>query len=601
MANLLHYFIPLILLNTGFIVCLDYFNANTPVGNFLGVVENVQFNGDLMNVTRFLGIPYAKPPEGERRFARPEPYGDIKSTYNATYFRAHCPQSEVVNKFIKYFQMSEDCLHLNIYIPGNSLSPANTYPVMVFIHGGSFTFGGAEVFSGDTLSAFHNVIVVTVNYRLNTFGFLSNGTRSSGNFGLWDQKLAIEWVHENIGGFGGNPAEVTLFGNSAGAVCVLYQSLNLENRGLFKRIIAQSGSVLAQWAQEYHPQELFEEFVEEVGCTSPNYEKIVECLRSKTTEELITYRFSPVIDGDFIKEDPVKKWVQFNTETNIESIKFFSELDYLSGVTSKDGAMVVVKYGDTLKSMNLDIASGVPRKFFEETFIPNMLMQIYGGNLTEMMIQSAIHQYTSWSDPNNPLLTRENMVDFATDTTFAVPAINIATLHAQNSVNSTFFYVFDHKPLYVRDPEWLTGAKHTMELPYVFGLSEAMKIAAGFPPGTPVQLPPDEIALTTNVMTMWTNYAKSGNPSLPVKLPRLPQWPEYDNYNQSYLQLDVSMTLQSVKHHPVASRVAFWNTVAPLLENCVSCGQPDKCVQKPTSSAWKIGSSAFLCLLIFLL
>lgn len=464
-------------------------------------------------MTRFLGIPYAKPPVGERRFARPEPYGDMTSTYNATYFREHCPQSEVVNKVLKYFKMSEDCLHLNIYIPGNSLSPANTYPVMVYFHGGSFTSFGAEVFSGDTLSAFHDVIVVTVNYRLNTFGFLSNGTRSSGNFGLWDQKLAIEWVHKNIGGFGGNPAEVTLFGNSAGAVCVLYQSLNPTNRGLFKRIIAQSGSVLAQWAQQLSPRKMFDDFVTEVGCNSSNYEIILECLRSKPTEKLITYRFSPVLDGDFIRGDPINKIVPFPTVTDDESIKFFAELEYLSGVTNKDGVTLVEKFGDELnRTLRIDIASGVPRKVFEEIFIPYVLKQMYGDNRTEAFRQSFINQYTTWSDPNNPILIRENMVDVSTDITFAVPAINIALLHARKSTtyNTTFFYVFGHKPPYVLKPTWHTGAKHTVELPYVFGLSDTMKLTAGFAPEIPVQLPPDEIALTKNVMTMWTNFAKSG-------------------------------------------------------------------------------------------
>lgn len=569
-----------LLIKAGIVVCVQV-TVKTSVGRITGLTENVKFDGKEKSVTRFLGIPYAKPPTGDRRFARPEPYGVLDSTYNATFYRPHCMQSEKVNEFIKYFQMSEDCLQLNVFLPGKTLSPENTYPVMIFIHGGSFTYSGAEIFSGDIVSAFHDVIIVTVNYRLNSFGFLSNGTKSSGNFGLWDQKLALEWVHDYIKSFGGNPQEVTLFGNSAGAVSVLYQALHPSNKGLFKRIIAQSGSILAQWALQHHPKDLYDEFVTEVGCSFASYKRTLECLRSKPAEELVTFQFRPVIDGDFITEDPA-------TLMSDESkrISYLTSVDFLTGVTSREGATIALDYGNLLKALELDIADGVPRQFFEDKFIQSMLIQMYGDSLTDVIIQAVIQQYTDWYHPNNQLVIRRNMVDFASDVIFTVPVINIANLHESKTpdVNMTFFYVFDHKPSLAPEPSWLDGAKHTMELPFVFGMSEAMKLAAGFPPGTKLEFPSSEISLATTIMTFWTNFAKSGNPNFPVKLDSVPYWPEYDNYLQRYIRIDANMTSQSVRHHFNAPRTAFWTRVAPLLETCGSlCAQ--KCGHKPVSQA----------------
>lgn len=487
-------------------------HVTTNIGPLIGISETVEFMGAKKGITRFLGVPYAEPPTGSRRFQRAEAYQGHTSPYNATHFGPHCMQSEIVNKYIKYMQMSEDCLQLNIFVPGRSISDQNKYTVMIFIHGGSFTYSGAQIFSGDNLSAFHDVVIVTINYRLNTFGFLSNGTTSSGNMGLWDQKLAIQWVHDNIDAFGGDPEHVTLFGNSAGAASVLYQALNPTNKGLFQRVITQSGSVLAQWALTYNPGQLFSEFIAEVDCNLGNYDSILKCLQSKSAEELVTYRFSPVVDGDFIKEDPLLLFSSMS-EASKSSLSLFSDLDLLSGVTSKDGASAIVSLGATLIAMGIDISSGIPRMFFERQFIPPLLMQMYGHEIPQALVQATIQQYTDWSTPNQPILIRDQMVDLTSDVTFFVPAINVIKKHQQldkSKDRMSYFYVFDYKPPFAPAPLWLKGAKHTMELPYVFGLPDSMKIAAGFPPNVPMILPADDVKLSSIIMSMWTNFAKTG-------------------------------------------------------------------------------------------
>ncbi|XP_045197570.2 neuroligin-4, X-linked-like [Mercenaria mercenaria] len=569
-------------------------NLTFKLGSITGISETVEFNGGMKNVTRFLGIPYAKPPTGEKRFQRPEPYGDYSLPYNATFFRPHCMQSETANPSVKYFKMSEDCLHLNVFIPGNILPTEKKYAVMIFLHGGAFFYSGAEAFSGDQLSAFNEVVLVTVNYRLNTFGFLSNGTIASGNMGLWDQKLAINWVHENIAEFAGDPGNVTLFGNSAGAASVLYQTLNPTNKGLFQRIITQSGNVLAQWAQQYNPKEMFAEFVSEVKCNTQQYDDILKCLQSKTAEELVTTRFSPVVDGDFITEDPSVTFSKVSVDSS-SSLSLLTEVDFLSGVQSKEGATTVDRLAESFKAFGVDIANGVSRNIFENQFLSSMLLQMYGGVVPRALVQSVIQQYIDWSRPEDTKMIRDNMIDFWSDVAFFVPAINTIKKHQAlgKPGKTSYFYVFDHKPPFDRTPLWLEGAKHAMELPYVFGMPDSLKIAAGFPPNFPLAIPPFDLTLSSNIMKMWTNFAKTGNPNSPVQIDAgVPQWPQYDIDSQTYLEFSSNTT--SVKNHFAASKVEFWTNLVPLLEKCETCVDQNCTENQKTSLAHSISKNISL-------
>ncbi|XP_060598368.1 cholinesterase 1-like [Ruditapes philippinarum] len=578
-------------------------SITTNIGSLNGKSENVEFNGHTKSVSQFLGIPFAKAPVGERRFLRPEAYGTLESPYNATFFRPHCMQSAVANPPIRYFQMSEDCLHLNVFIPGKTVSSDKKYAVMIFIHGGGFSISGSEVFSGDKLSAFHNVIVVTVNYRLNTFGFLSNGTKSSGNLGLWDQKLALQWVHDNIAAFGGDPGKVTLFGNSAGAASVLYHVMNPTNKGLFQRIITQSGSVLAQWAQQYNPAEMFKEFISEVKCDMKRYDDILVCLQSKDAADLVTNRFRPVVDNAYIMENPV---ATFSKQGNDRSayLEFFSEVDFLSGVQSKEGAGVITKIAEQYKGFGIDIAKGISRSIFENQFVPSMLLQMYGASASPVLKEAVIQQYIDWSRPDDAELIRGRIIDFWSDVSFFVPAINVLKKHhtLRKNNGTSYFYVFDQKPLLDPTPLWLKGSKHAMELPYVFGLPDAMKIASGLPLDSKVTIPPADMKVSGIVMRLWTNFAKTGNPNLPVEndVKGVPSWPQYDVNSQAYLEFSSNMTSKSVKNYFAASSVEFWTNLVPLLEKCKTCGNQNCSGSQRASKAHSITNNtpvALLCVL----
>uniref|UniRef100_A0AAG5DH82 Carboxylic ester hydrolase n=1 Tax=Anopheles atroparvus TaxID=41427 RepID=A0AAG5DH82_ANOAO len=205
----------------------------------------------------FFGIPFAKPPIGELRFANPVPndrWAEDELDATGWFPKPPCVQ---VNLFIpgREVEGKEDCLYLNVYRPEKKHIEINgtaalKLPTVVYIHGGGYFAGyNSPLVAGAEKLMDHPVILVTITYRLGAFGFLSTGDEAaSGNFGLKDQRLALRWVHRNIRAFGGDPRLVTIMGHSAGGASVQLQMMHLANEGLFQRAISMSGSVLAPWS-----------------------------------------------------------------------------------------------------------------------------------------------------------------------------------------------------------------------------------------------------------------------------------------------------------------------------------------------------------------
>lgn len=213
-----------------------------------GPINGVQEGG----VWVYKGIPYAAPPVGELRWKEPQPAEPWKEVRPCTEFGPACPQpsSDDQGGFMAVGETSEDCLYLNVWSPAET--PGERLPVMVWIHGGAFRTGAGSqaVYDGVNLAE-KDVVVVTINYRLGPLGFFAhpllteespNG--SSGNYGLLDQVAALEWVERNIASFGGDPDNVTVFGESAGAMSICDLMASPLAEGLFDRAIVQSGPFL---------------------------------------------------------------------------------------------------------------------------------------------------------------------------------------------------------------------------------------------------------------------------------------------------------------------------------------------------------------------
>uniref|UniRef100_A0A8C6XIZ3 Carboxylesterase type B domain-containing protein n=1 Tax=Naja naja TaxID=35670 RepID=A0A8C6XIZ3_NAJNA len=550
-------------------------------------------------VEQYLGVPYASPPTGERRFQPPEPPSSWTGIRNATQFAAVCPQyldersllndmlpvwfTANLDTVMTYVQdQNEDCLYLNIYIPtedgANTKKSADDItstdrgededihdqnskkPVMVYIHGGSYMEGTGNIVDGSILASYGNVIVVTINYRLGVLGFLSTGDQAAkGNYGLLDQIQALRWIEENIGSFGGDPKRVTIFGSGAGASCVSLLTLSHYSEGLFQKAIIQSGTALSSWAVNYQPAKYTAILAEKVGCNTLDTTDLVECFRNKNYKELIqqtitpaTYHiaFGPVIDGDVIPDDP---------QILMEQGEFLN-YDIMLGVNQGEG----LKFVDGI----VDNEEGISPNDFDFS-VSNFVDNLYGYPEGKDTLRETIKfMYTDWADKENPETRRKTLVALFTDHQWVAPAVATADLHAQYG-SPTYFYAFYHHCQSEMKPSWADSA-HGDEVPYVFGI----------PMIGPTELfncnfSKNDVMLSAVVMTYWTNFAKTGDPNQPVpqdtkfihtKPNRFEEvaWSKYNPKDQLYLHIGLK---PRVRDHYRATKVAFWLELVPHLHN----------------------------------
>ncbi|VDQ16253.1 unnamed protein product [Trichobilharzia regenti] len=280
-----------------------YINVELSHGGIIrGVEETVNNDGVPIQVNRFLSIPYALPPVGKLRFAPPIEHPGWNGIRDATKLSATCWQYiftgfDSVNPagrmWINNTEMNEDCLYLNVWQPTNSVNARQPLPVMVWIYGGGFTSGSAnlQVYNGAILAATQNVIIVSMQYRVGAFGFLRldpslDNNIALGNQGILDQYMALLWVKNNIQRFNGDPNQVTIFGESAGAVSISILWLSPLVQPYFKRAILQSGSLYARWGLD-EPYEAHEKAVEK---PHPAKTKLLEKLQLQVDDRLISVR-----------------------------------------------------------------------------------------------------------------------------------------------------------------------------------------------------------------------------------------------------------------------------------------------------------------------
>ncbi|CAL8102386.1 unnamed protein product [Orchesella dallaii] len=236
----------------------------------------------------FQRIPFAAPP---LRFKDPIKNLPWNGTRDAIAPSPQCIQLDIMRLLEVHGQ--EDCLYLNVYTPNlpNLSRSKRRLPVMVWIHGGGFFFGAGSIF-GPAYLLNHDIILVTINYRLGPFGFLSTGDDASpGNQGLKDQVLALKWVQENIHAFGGDPNSVTIFGESAGAVSIQHHIVSPVSKGLFHRGISQSGSSLCYWSILKNSAQTARRVGELFNCTGTS-QNMVNCLRTLDAEALAPIQFN---------------------------------------------------------------------------------------------------------------------------------------------------------------------------------------------------------------------------------------------------------------------------------------------------------------------
>uniref|UniRef100_A0A914PUA6 Carboxylic ester hydrolase n=1 Tax=Panagrolaimus davidi TaxID=227884 RepID=A0A914PUA6_9BILA len=458
-------------------VTLTKSNVNPIVTTEYGKIEGINYetpNG--FKTEMFLGIPFAKPPINELRFEKPLPPTPWTSTLHAKSLKSRC----ATYPDIMTSDGSEDCLTLNIIKPAAPSDDPSGYSVMVWIHGGAFVVGSAVDYNHTETAermVSHEIIFISINYRLGPFGFFTTGTSEApGNYGLWDQIEALKFIQKIIRDFGGNPKNVTIFGESAGGASVSWLTLNPETKDLFSRAIPMSGSALAPWAHTNEVVETSLKLIEAAGCQ--NLSNVKECLKSKSTDEIkvATSKFAktvlkadgvnlanfhPRIDGDF-----------FHGFCIDEAIQNAPKRDHFIGICSQEHIIFAIKGTFTdpngkYMPITPEKASNFSREDFSE-IVHKILgtKEAYGAKANDAA-EDIIKFYETQNSAYERNIYLHLYAQVFSDISFNIPAIREAKLKVAAGQN-VYFYVYSFVPE-SSNHHLFDGAGHASELSNFFG------------------------------------------------------------------------------------------------------------------------------------
>lgn len=448
--------------------------------------------GDIKGVTIdgvrvFRGIPYAEPPIGELRFAPPVPAQERSETLQLSdAFGSSCVQIDLAARAPAG---TEDCLYLNVYAPQS----AENLPVMVWIHGGAFVFGNGGGEYDPTRLVQEDVIVVTLNYRLGLLGFLAHPALESdgGNFGLMDQQQALRWVKENAAAFGGDPANVTIFGESAGGHSVMSHivSPRAESENLFQRAIVQSGSYAPFQQTKTDAQASGEAAATALGCADD--ETAAACLRAVPPMNFLAVQGSQVIPNS----DPATDLLPLSTQAALATGAFNKDLDVMIGSNQNEGTLFVA----------LDEPTAGPLDTLGEGEYRNRVAELFAGSGLDA---DAIATYYLNEFPSGANRLSLALSAIWTDSNFACNSYAHASTFAAASMNTYQYWFRDENAPWTLVPtaSFPLGATHAGEIPYVLYPEDLMR--SRYTGET------DELdALAGDMVGYWTQFAKDGNPN----------------------------------------------------------------------------------------
>ena len=460
---------------------------NTTAGKVQGYTEN--------GIDIFKGIPFAEPPIGDLRFCPPvgkEPWDGVfdATEYGSCAFQGFTGLEEW---FGRLEHESEDCLNLNIWTPATD---GEKLPVMVWIHGGAFIMGSGchEFYDGSVLAKRGNVVIVTINYRLGALGYLYIPGVTA-NVGQLDQISALRWVQENIGSFGGDPHNVTIFGESAGGYAVVTLPAMPAAKGLFHRVIAQSAPYFDPETSEKNTRTLMRKLKIKKGDIDglrklPAKTIIEE--QDKMMESDITniLAFRPLIEGETIPKHPLEafrngecKDIEFMIGSNLDEAKLFTAL---------------------APDLNARIETGGEK----------MLIILMGMlNIDNNKSRAILDAYKKARKGKLSIETLELLNVLMTEGMFRIPTIRLLEAQSKHQPN-TYNYMFTYASPYLNGT---LGSPHAVEIPFVFNTLN-IPLLDGF-----VGNGPSEQVLSEKVMDAWIAFAHSGDPNHD----NIPKWPSY--------------------------------------------------------------------------
>jgi para-nitrobenzyl esterase len=475
-------------------------------------------------VLRFNGIPYAKPPVGPLRWRMAEAPEPWAGTRDAARFGYIAPQiAGAAERLIGGTPgtQSEDCLCLNIWTPGCDVARR---PVMVWIHGGAFVTGAGSLgtYNGKYFALRGDVVVVTINYRLGALGFLNlrdvtdGKIEATGAEGLSDQIMALRWVKENIAAFGGDAGNVTIFGESAGAMSVGALLAAPSARGLFHKAILQSGAAHIGHGRK-HSAKVARLFLDRIGARDRHDIPVLphEAILKAQAEILEIPRdtgglpFGPTVDGELLPTRAIEQ------------------------VRAGSAGGIAVLAGTTAEEWKLFTAARPKLRLMDGAKLRRYTAGLAGEEYADELLRAY--------DDGSPF-ERWNAV--MTDHSFAIPAIRL--LEAQGAFAPTYAYRFDWRsPLLAG----ILGACHALELGFVFGTYNEKMAGAFFGSGAKAA------ALSAAMMEAWIAFARSGDPSNALTGP----WPRYDGARRATVMLGDGDP--HVTNAPDDHRRAAWDAV----------------------------------------
>lgn len=466
--------------------------VTTPSGRLQGVAD--------ATVVKFLGVPYAMPPVGPRRFAAPQPLAPWQGVRDATKFAATCPQGKAFN---------EDCLYLNITVPRTAQTGrSKPKPVMVWLHGGGLSGGSPNTYDATRLATQGDVIYVGVEFRVNVFGFYAvDGLNGAGTFGFQDQQAALRWVRRNIAAFGGDPHNVTVFGESGGGISVCAQLVSPGAKGLIDKAITQSGTCSVSWpyggpypgmaaSAYFEPLATVEargrESAKKLGCDPADRPKMIACLRAVPAEKLAAesgHFYSGSYGTPVLPVDPMVAVAQGR----------HLRVPLLTGGTRDESRAVASAYqllGKPITDANF----------------PGLIEKAFGARAPEILQRYPVAKYgqaaLAWAA-------------IFTDRMFSCAQLRDARLFAKTMPTYTYEFADPNGVGLVPFlPGLPPGAPHTSELALLFDMTDGpMDITTG----KKIPLSAEKRPLADQMIGFWTRFARTGNPNEAGKT----LWPRY--------------------------------------------------------------------------
>ncbi|CCB66238.1 Carboxylesterase type B [Hyphomicrobium sp. MC1] len=521
-----------------------------------GQVRGTSSNG----VNKFLGIPYAAPPVGKLRWQPPQAVKKWKGVLDGTKFANTCPQVTELGAFAGPTSTNEDCLYLNVFTTGS----AKKKGVIVWIHGGGNVDGESNDYDATKLAQGgpdgHETVVVTLNYRMGLFGYLSHPALNGeghlwGNYGIMDIQQVLRWVQRNIAAFGGDPNRVAVGGQSAGATDTGANVLSPMSAGLFSRAIYESGP-LPTLPSAATALTNGQNFATAAGCSGSG-KQASTCLRNLTPERILQlqgtpnangpYITGPFVDGSVIPITPEKAWTtgQFNKMPAMGG-RVHDEGNFNIGITEYFS-------GQPFQPMTADQYTAAIQKMYGGNAGPGGAPPAYPSGTADRVLA----QYPLSAYGNDPM----KAYDRVTTDTQKCQADHVLHLWAPQIASYAYDFTYLDAPYYFpKMPNFKPAAAHTIDIQFLFNNWHGGQLGVNLDQttGQPRDLNNQETGLSDQLVAAWTNFAWSGNPNGNGNSP----WPKYGaGNNAKYLVEGIPLSTSNRSDYRTTYKCDFWDTV----------------------------------------